>query len=79
MRSYRSKTFVEWFDHVKSLLINANKNFSVPLPYSEVCATAKSIAKYCWKKIATAFKSFVKGNILKQKKVDVQNPINMLK
>ncbi|MDQ9812166.1 replication initiation protein [Acinetobacter baumannii] len=68
IRSYRSKTFVEWFDHVKSLLINANKNFSVPLPYSEVCATAKSIAKYCWKKDSYCFQEFCERQHIKAKK-----------
>ena len=39
--------------------------FSEPLPYSEIKATSKSIAKYCWKRDAYNYNEFVYRQMLK--------------
>ena len=38
---------------------HANNAFLEPLPYSEVKATARSIATYCWKKDAYCYQEFI--------------------
>ena len=38
---------------------SVNSAFSERLPYSEIKATAKSIAKYCWKKDAYCYQEFI--------------------
>ena len=45
---------LEWDKAVLAHLEALNREFEVPLPYSEVKATAKSIAKYCWNKFSYA-------------------------
>ena len=42
--------------------------FSEPLPYSEIKATAKSIAKYCWKRDAYHYNEFIYRQALKGSK-----------
>ena len=42
--------------------------FLEPLPYSEIKATAKSIAKYCWKHDAYHYNEFVYRQALKGSK-----------
>ena len=39
--------------------LSVNEAFLEPLPYSEVKATAKSIAQYCWKKDAYCYQEFI--------------------
>ena len=39
--------------------LSVNEAFLEPLPYSEVKATAKSIATYCWKKDAYCYQEFI--------------------
>ena len=43
-----------WEKVVLAHLEALNREFEAPLPYSEVKATAKSIANYCWKKFSHA-------------------------
>ena len=38
---------------------SVNHAFLEPLPYSEIKATAKSIAKYCWKNDAYCYQEFI--------------------
>ena len=42
--------------------------FLEPLPYSEIKATAKSIAKYCWKRDAHHYNEFIYRQALKGSK-----------
>ena len=42
--------------------------FLEPLPYSEIRATAKSIAKYCWKRDSYHYNEFVYRQALKGSK-----------
>ena len=42
--------------------------FLEPLPYSEIKATAKSIAKYCWKRDTYHYNEFIYRQALKGSK-----------
>ena len=42
--------------------------FSEPLPYSEIKATSKSIAKYCWKNDAYHYNEFIYRQAIKGSK-----------
>jgi len=42
----------DWEQAVKNQLESINNGFEEPLPYSEVKATAKSIARWVWKKFS---------------------------
>lgn len=50
----RSRLFDVWRKEVEDYALGINAQFPTPLAYSEVKATAKSIAKYCWKHDAGA-------------------------
>lgn len=56
----RSRLFNAWLKEVFEYASSINSQFITPLPYSEIKATAKSIAKYCWKKDAEAESRFSK-------------------
>ena len=47
---------------------NVNMMFSEPLPYSEIKATAKSIAKFCWKRDGYHYNEFIYRQALKGSK-----------
>ena len=49
IRAHLSKGFDKWHSEVLEQAKNANDAFIQPLPYSEVKATAKSIAKWVWR------------------------------
>ena len=56
----RSRLFDVWRNEVEDYALGINAQFISPLAYSEVKATAKSIAKYCWKYDAEAESRFSK-------------------
>ena len=59
IREHRGSTFDIWLGKVLEQCQNANSAFIEPLPYSEVKATAKSIARYCWKKDGYHYQEFI--------------------
>ena len=59
IREHRGSTFDIWLGKVLEQCQNANGAFIEPLPYSEVKATAKSIARYCWKKDGYHYQEFI--------------------
>ena len=54
----RSRLFNAWLKEVFEYASSINSQFITPLPYSEIKATAKSIAKYCWKNDAIEERKF---------------------
>lgn len=59
IREHRGGTFDNWLADVLKECLNVNSAFTQGLPYSEVKATARSIAKYCWKKDAYCYQEFI--------------------
>lgn len=52
IRAHRCDVYNTWLDAVLNHCISVNEAFLEPLPYSEIKATARSIAKYCWDKFS---------------------------
>ena len=65
IRAHRGGTFDVWLGEVLKQCKNVNNAFLEPLLYSEVRATAKSIAIYCWKKDAYCYQEFIDRQIRK--------------
>lgn len=61
----RSRLFNAWLKEVFEYASSINSQFITPLPFSEIKATAKSIAKYCWKKDATEERKFSQKQAIK--------------
>lgn len=59
IREHRGSTFDVWLGEVINMAISVNGAFLEPLPYSEVKATSKSIARYCWKKDGYHYQEFI--------------------
>ena len=59
IRAHRGSIYTTWLDTVVKHCLSVNEAFLEPLPYSEVKATAKSIATYCWKKDAYCYQEFI--------------------
>ncbi|WP_179991705.1 MULTISPECIES: replication initiation protein, partial [Acinetobacter] len=59
IRAHRGGIYTTWLDEVVKHCLSVNEAFLEPLPYSEVKATAKSIATYCWKKDAYCYQEFI--------------------
>src|SRR5690606_18937880 len=65
---HRGKTREQWLNSLLKHAQSANMMFLEPLPYSEIKATAKSIAKYCWKRDAYHYNEFIYRQALKGSK-----------
>lgn len=65
IREHRGSTYDIWFDKVLNQCQNVNTGFQEKLPHSEIKATAKSIARYCWKKDAYCYQEFIDRQIRK--------------
>lgn len=59
IREYRGSTFNLWHDEVIKRCQSENNEFLEPLLYSEIKATAKSIAQFCWKNDAYCYHEFI--------------------
>src|SRR5699024_7580687 len=59
IRAHRGGIYATWLDAVIKHCLSVNEAFLEPLPYSEVKATAKSIATYCWKKDGYCYQEFI--------------------
>ena len=57
----------DWCAEVLKVAINANDAFIQPLPYSEVKATAKSIARWVWRSHTEAHAKFIERQSIKGK------------
>ena len=65
IRAYLSGGFDKWHSEVIEQAKNANDAFIQPLPYSEVKATAKSIARWVWRNHAVAHAKFIERQAMK--------------
>ena len=59
IRAHLSGGFDKWYSEVLEQAKNANDAFIQPLPYSEVKATAKSVARWVWRNHAQAHAKFI--------------------
>lgn len=59
IRAHRGGSFDIWLSEVLEKCQSVNNAFLEPLPYSEVKATTKSIARYCWKKDGYSYQEFI--------------------
>ena len=59
IRAHRGGIYNTWLEEVVKHCLSVNEAFLEPLPYSEVKATAKSIATYCWKKDGYCYQEFI--------------------
>ena len=59
IRAHRGGTFDGWYCAVLKEALSVNGAFIEPLSYSEINATSKSIAKYCWKKDGYHYQEFI--------------------
>lgn len=70
IRELSREGYESWYNQVLKITLNANHAFLQPLPYGEVKATAKSIAKWVWRnhtsaefQIAFSEKQSIRANI----------------
>ena len=59
VRAHRGGIYSSWLEEVTKRCLSVNEAFLEALPYSEIKATAKSIATYCWKKDAYCYQEFI--------------------
>lgn len=67
IREHLSVGFDNWYAEVLEQAKNANGAFLQPLPYSEVKATAKSVARWVWRNHAAAHAKFLERQSTKGK------------
>ena len=67
IRAHLSGSFDRWHTEVLEQAKNANDAFIQPLPYSEVKATAKSVARWVWRNHAVAHAKFIERQSIKGK------------
>lgn len=70
IRAHLSVGFDRWHSVVLEQAKNANDAFIQPLPYSEVKATAKSVARWVWRNHAEAHAKFIERQAMKGRKGD---------
>lgn len=70
IREHLNGMFDSWYAEVLEQAKNANDAFIQPLPYSEVKATAKSIARWVWRNHAAAHAKFIERQAAKGRKGD---------
>jgi DNA-binding transcriptional regulator YiaG len=70
IRTHLSVGFDRWHAEVLEQAKSANEAFIQPLPYSEVKATAKSIARWVWRNHAKAHAKFIDRQAEKGRKGD---------
>lgn len=68
IRAHLSDGFDKWHSEVLEQAKNANDAFIQPLPYSEVKATAKSIARWVWRNHEQAHAKFIERQAAKGRK-----------
>lgn len=68
IRAFISGSPDSWYTEVLKVAINANGAFLEPLPYSEVKATAKSIACWVWRNHTAAHAKFIERQTAKGRK-----------
>ena len=68
IRAFISGSPDSWYAEVLKVAINANGAFLEPLPYSEVKATAKSIARWVWRNHTEAHAKFIERQTVKGRK-----------
>ena len=68
IRAFISGSPDSWYAEVLKVAINANGAFLEPLPYSEVKATAKSIARWVWRNHTAAHAKFIERQTAKGRK-----------
>lgn len=77
IRLYRAKNRQRlrstWDSEVLSYAERINAEFASPLSFSEVKATAKSVAKYCWSEDAAAEKRFIQRQSERGKKGSIKS------
>ena len=59
IREHRGGIYTDWLERVIKECSSVNGAFLEPLPYSEVKAISKSIAKFCWKNDAYCYQEFI--------------------
>ncbi|MBF7684092.1 replication initiation protein [Acinetobacter sp. B5B] len=78
IRGHRGGIYSKWYAEVFERCQSSNNAFLEPLSDSEIKATAKSIAEYCWKKDAYCYQEFIdrqsrKGKLGSNKANNIKN------
>lgn len=68
IRELLSVGYDSWHTEVLKQALNANGAFLQPLPYSEVKATAKSVARWVWRNHAEAHEKFIERQAIRGRK-----------
>lgn len=68
IREFSEGGYDSWYTEVLKVAINTNSGFTVPLAYSEVKATATSIARWVWRNHGEAVATFLQRQVDKGRK-----------